>query len=268
MIVEGSYVEGKRDGIWVIEDGDRVTYLRITYERGQVDPIRPEMVVIPAGSFRMGCVSGQDCDDNEQPVHEVRVEAFELSKYEVTFEEYDRFAAETGRSWPPDYGEGRGRRAVIRVSWEDAGAYTRWLSERTGEKYRLPTEAEWEYAARAGSVTKYSWGNEIGRNRAVCWGCGNQRTGRQEPVGSFAANRWGLHEVHGNVMEWVQDCWNESYQGAPTNGSAWESGDCSMRVVRGGSWDDNPRMLRSAYRGNFWGWHSKLGFRVARTVTP
>ena len=182
-------------------------------------PYEPEMVVIPGGSFRMGCVSGRDCDDDEQPVHEVRVESFELGKYEVTFEEYDRFTAATGRDRASDQrGWGRGRRPVISVSWEDAVAYTKWLSGQTGERYRLPSEAEWEYAARAGSVTKYSWGNEIGINRANCRGCGSRWDDEQTaPVGSFGPNGWGLHDLHGNVYEWVQDCRNRSYQGAPTN---------------------------------------------------
>ena len=229
------------------------------------------MVVIPAGRFRMGCVSGRDCRDREHPVHEVRVETFELSKYEVTFEEYDRFTAATGRDRSGDDGWGRGRRPVIRVSWEDAVAYTKWLSEQTGERYRLPTEAEWEYAARAGSVTAYSWGNEIGSNRANCDGCGSQWDNRQTaPVGLFSPNGWGLHDLHGNVWEWVQDCRNESYRGAPVDGSAWESGDCSQRVLRGGSWYSSPWFLRSAVRSRD-GTSSRgddIGFRVARTITP
>ena len=238
--------------------------------RRQIRPIRPEMVVIPAGRFRMGCVSGRDCRDNEQPVHEVRVEAFELSKYEVTFEEYDRFTDATGREWADDEGWGRGRRPVINVSWEDAVAYTKWLSGQTGERYRLPSEAEWEDAARSGTKKKYSWGNEIGRNRANCDGCGSRWDDRQTaPAGSFGPNGWGLHDLHGNVCERVQDCWNWSYQGAPTNGSAWESGDCSLRVVRGGSWFDDPRSLRSAYRSfESTSFRFLIGFRVARTITP
>ena len=167
-------------------------------------PYEPEMVVIPGGRFRMGCVSGRDCYDREHPVHEVRVESFELSKYEVTFEEYDRFTTATGRVRARDEGWGRGRRPVISVSWEDAVAYTRWLSEQTGEQYRLPSEAEWEYAARAGTETAYSWGNEIGSNRANCYKCGSQWDGKQTaPVGSFRPNGWGLHDMHGNIFEWV-----------------------------------------------------------------
>ena len=183
-----------------------------------------EFVWVPAGQFRMGCVSGRDCQDYEFPVHEVRISrGFWLGKYEVTFAEYDRFTAATGRARADDRGWGRGRRPVINVSWEDAVAYTEWLSGQTGERYRLPSEAEWEYAARAESVTAYSWGNEIGRNRASCWGCQSQAVFRMEtvPVGSFGANRWGLHDMHGNVWEWVQDCLNTNYRGAPGDGSAW-----------------------------------------------
>ena len=237
----------------------------------QAEQPGPEMVEIPGGSFRMGCVSGQNCDDDEHPVHTVRVESFELSKYEVTFEQYDRFTAATDRKPADDEGWGRGRRPVIRVSWEDAVAYVRWLSGQTGEQYRLPSEAEWEYAARAGTETAYSWGNEIGRNRANCRVCGSQWDKEQTaPVGSFGPNGWGLHDMHGNVFEWVQDCWNGSYAGAPSDGSAWQSGDCSQRVLRGGSWLINPRVLRAAYR--YWsstGDRNNInGFRVARTITP
>ena len=230
-----------------------------------------EMVVIPGGRFQMGCVSGKNCEDDEKPVHEVRVASFALSKYEVTFEEYDRFTAATGRVRADDEGWGRGRRPVINVSWEDAVAYAKWLSDRTGERYRLPSEAEWEYAARAGSTTKYSWGNKKGRNRANCDGCGSQWDDeRTAPVGSFSPNAWGLHDMHGNVWEWVQDCWNNRYRGAPTGGSAWESGDCSKRVLRGGSWYSRPKYLRAANRDrNSTGRRLDVnGFRVARTLAP
>ena len=227
----------------------------------------PEMVVIPAGSFQMGCVSGIDCFDVEKPVQEVKIDSFALSKYEVTFEEYDAFTDATGRERADDQGWGRGRRPVIKVSWHDAVAYAEWLSEQTGERYRLPSEAEWEYAARAGTKTAYSWGNDIGRNRANCNGCASPLGGlRTTPVGSFAANAWGVHDMHGNVWEWVQDCWNDNYEGTPTDGSAWLLGNCSVRVMRGGSWFDRPKGLRSAFRN----WYSTFirfnyfGFRVAR----
>ena len=237
--------------------------------RKQIRPILPEMVVIPAGRFRMGCVDGIDCQDASTPVHEVRIASFALSKYEVTFEEYDRFTAATGRKLAADRGWGLGRRPVINVSWTDAVAYAEWLSDQTGERYRLPSEAEWEYAARAGSATKYSWGNQKGRNRANCNGCGSRWDGEKTaPVGSFSPNAWGLHDMHGNVSEWVQDCWNDSYQGAPTDGSAWESGNCfESRVNRGGSWFYHPIFLRAAIRFRYTS-GSYLGFRVARTLAP
>ncbi len=234
-------------------------------------PIPPEMVAIPRGSFRMGCVSGISCQDHELPVHDVNVASFELARYEVTFEEYDRFIAATGRRTPSDSGWGRGSRPVIGVSWEDAVAYTKWLSDQTGESFRLPTEAEWEYAARAGSETTYSWGNEIGSNRANCNGCGSQWDDENiAPVGSFSPNALGLQDMHGNVWEWAQDCWNNSFQGAPADGSAWTSGDCEKRVLRGGSWLSVPAVLRAANR---YGEAADArdrdnGFRVARTLTP
>ena len=232
----------------------------------------PEMVVVPAGSFRMGCVSGQACSDHEFPVHEVRVPSFALGRYEVLFEEYDRFVAATGRDSPDDGGWGRSGRPVINVSWEDATAYAEWLSAETGQRYRLPSEAEWEYAARAGTTTAYSWGNDLGQNRANCYRCGSRWDGQQAaPAGSFAANAWGLHDMHGNVGEWVEDCWHDSYARAPADGSAWTRGDdCGRRVLRGDSWNSLPGDLRSADRV----WFSigfrffTVGFRLARTLTP
>ena len=137
---------------------------------------------------------------------------------------------------------------MINVSWEDAEAYVAWLSRETGEAYRLPSESEWEYAARAGTTTRYTWGQDIGRNRANCGDCGSRWDGdRTAPVGSFAANGWGLHDMHGNVWEWVADCWHENYARAPRDGSAWTSGgNCGRRVLRGGSWFLSPAFLRSA----------------------
>ena len=229
----------------------------------------PEMVVVPAGSFSMGCVSGLDCYDDEKPVREVTIsQPFAVSKYEITFEDYDRSSAPDAVD---DEGWGRGRLPVLRVSWNDAREYVAWLSTQTGESYRLLSEAEWEYVARAGSATKYSWGNSIGSNRANCYGCGSQWDYEQTaPAGSFEPNAFGLYDVHGNVYEWVEDCWNGSYEGAPADGSAWLDGDCDRRVVRGGSWDDFPDDLRIALRvgtpaGGSDGYY---GFRVARTLDP
>ena len=236
----------------------------------------PEMVVIPAGRFRMGCLSDDDaCFGSEKPVHEVTIgRAFALSKHEVTFAQWDACVSGGGCGGhrPGDGGWGRAARPVVNVSWEDAQSYVSWLSRQTGEEYRLPTEAEWEYAARAGTTTKYSWGNEIGDNRANCrGGCGSRWDYKQTaPVGSFPANAWGLHDMHGNVFEWVQDCLNWSYAGAPVDGGAWLSGDCSGRVLRGGSWFSDPWYLRAANRSrSSTGYRiSTDGFRVARTLTP
>ena len=237
-----------------------------------------EMVVIPAGRFRMGCLSNDDdCYDDEKPVREVIIaRPFALSVYEVTFEDYDRF---TFPNKVDDEGWGRGDRPVNNLSWDDAKEYVAWLSVQTGAEYRLPSEMEWEYAARAGSTTKYSWGNEIGTNRANCGdkrtgGCGSQWDGKQTaPVGSFAANGYGLYDMHGNVFEWVEDCWNDSYAGAPTDGSPWLQVECALRVLRSGAWDQYPEDLRAAFRGavptdyreSHYDGHS--GVRVARTLT-
>jgi formylglycine-generating enzyme required for sulfatase activity/serine/threonine protein kinase len=229
----------------------------------------PELVVIPAGTFRMGDLSGGVSAD-EKPVHSVTVKSFALGKTEVTFAEYDVFARATNRPLPKDQGWGRGSRPVIHVNWKDATAYSAWLSKKTGKSYRLPSESEWEYAARAGSTTKYSWGNDIGRNNAVCSGCGSQWDGKQTaPVGSFKANDFGLLDMHGNVIEWPQDCWNESYAGAPSDGSAWTRGNCDRRVLRGGSWVSSPGDLRSA--GRIWTTSASfrdswVGFRVAQDL--
>lgn len=237
----------------------------------------PEMVVIPAGGFRMGCVSGQDCNDDEFPVHDVTIhQVFAVSKYEVTFDQWDACVTSGGcRGYrSDDEGWGRGRFPVINVSWDDAQEYVAWLSQQTGQTYRLLSETQWEYVARAGSSSAYTWGNTIGPNRANCSsssaGCGDQWR-NTAPVGSFQANAFGVHDMHGNVSEWVEDCWNDSYVGAPSDGSAWRSGACGeRRVLRGGSWNGISRTLRSSQRD----WYSNgnqysfVGFRVARTLAP
>ncbi len=230
-------------------------------------PIEPDMIELPGGSFRMGCVSGKGCQDDEKPVHEVEIRPFAIGRYEVTFEEYDRYAEVTGRKRPDDEGWGRGRRPVINVSWDDATAYAQWLSERTGRRYRLPSESEWEYAARAGTETEYWWGDGLGKNRANCARCGSEWDNKQTaPVGSFEPNPWDLYDTAGNVWEWARDCWHPSYHGAPVDGSSWESGDCTGRVVRGGSWDIGSVYVRSATRDRFRPdiASSGLGFRLAR----
>ena len=226
-----------------------------------------DMVSLPGGTFRMGDLNGAGYD-NEKPVHSMTISAFKLGKYEVTFAQWDACVVDGGCGGyiPDDWGLDRGNRPVINVSWDDIQLFIDWLNAKTGGNFRLPTEAEWEYASRAGSTTLYSWGNSIGSNRANCYGCGD-RWNMAAPVGSFSANAWGLHDMHGNVWEWVQDCWNDSYVGAPTDGRAWTSGDCSLRVIRGGSWKNAPRALRSADRfGNTRSYrsHYSIGSRLAQ----
>ncbi len=234
----------------------------------------PEMVVVPAGQYTMGSPAGEEGrDSDEGPQHEVRIaRPIAVGKYEVTFAEWDACVSGGGCGGyrPGDEGWGRGRRPVVEVSWEDAKAYVRWLSEQTGEAYRLLSEAEWEYAARGVTSTRYYWGDGIGRNRANCGGCGSRWDNETTaPVGSFGPNGYGLHDMHGNVWEWVEDCWHENYIGAPTDGSAWTTGEnCGERVLRGGSWLDHPILLRSAsrFRNVAGARYIFYGFRVARTL--
>jgi formylglycine-generating enzyme required for sulfatase activity len=236
----------------------------------------PEMMVVPAGSFMMGSPTsepGHSVDEN--PQHAVTIaRPFAVGRFEVTFDEWDACAADGGCNGykPSDEGWGRGRRPVINVSWDDANAYVAWLSKKTGKPYRLLTGAEYEYATRAGTQTAYPWGNDVGTNNANCHACGSQWDARQTaPVGSFAANGFGLYDMVGNVREWTEDCYHERYIGAPTDGSAWiEGADCSRRVVRSGSWLLAPAFLRSAYRYWFTTDYrlNYLGFRVARTLAP
>lgn len=233
----------------------------------------PTMVLVPAGAFRMGCVSAVGCRSGEQPIQEVTFNApFALSKYEVTFDQFDQFTAAVGRPQVPlPRGWSRTNRPVVNVSWADAGAYADWLSAETGRRYRLPSEAEWEYAARAGAATAYSWGDDIGAGRANCNGCGSRWDNNgTAPVGVFVANPWGLHDMHGNVWEWTLDCRNDDLAGAPADGAARTAGDCLRRMLRGGSWSDRPASLRSARRE--WDEASlavpEIGFRLAAEATP
>ena len=236
----------------------------------------PQMVVLPMGSFRMGSSFFEVIrHSDEGPVRTVTISRpIAMGRYEVTFADYDRFAdADSRRSRPDDEGWGRGSRPVINVNWNEAKAYATWLSAQTGKTYRLPSEAEWEYAARVGTRMRYSWGNWVGRNRANCDGCGSEWDDEQTaPVGSFAANAFGLYDLHGNVWEWVEDCWHNNYQGAPTDGRAWTTGcDGSVRaVVRGGSWNSIPRGLRSAYRdgGSPSFRFNNNGFRLVQDLNP
>lgn len=231
----------------------------------------PKVEKIAPAKFQMGDINGSG-DSNESPVHEVDIPTgFYFSKNEVTFAQYDRFVKATGRSAPPDNGWGRNNRPVINVSWYDAKAYTAWLSEQTGAEYRLPTEIEWEYSARAGSTTAYWYGNEVKPGYSVCDSCGSQWDGvSTAPVGSQASNPLGIYDMHGNVAEWVEDCYHDNYQGAPSSNQVWLSDQCEGRVLRGGSWFDVPTVGRSAtrYRADPNLRASNWGFRVVRLVSP
>ncbi|WP_425422014.1 SUMF1/EgtB/PvdO family nonheme iron enzyme [Phaeodactylibacter xiamenensis] len=260
-----------------------------------------EMVRVPGGTFTMGCESEErdgDCDDDEQPAHKVTVDAFYMSVHEVTVGQFAAFIEDSGyktdadkEGWSyiwtgSDFEEKEGvnwkcdvsgqvrpqeeyRHPVIHVSWNDAVAYADWLSQKTGQNYRLPTEAEWEYAARGGEAGAkdaflYSGSNDID---AVAWHYGNSNS-RTHEVGQKQPNQLGLYDMSGNVWEWVQDCWHEDYKGAPEDGSAWlesNDGNCGRRVVRGGSWFLNTLDCRVAYRvRDFTDFRLNVGFRLAR----
>lgn len=231
----------------------------------------PEMIVVPAGSFTMG-----GDQSFEQPRHTVTFgEPFAVSKYELTFADWDACLAGGGCNGykPTDQGDGRGQQPVVNVSWDDAQAYVSWLSQVTGKKYRLLSEAEHEYATRAGTTTIYPWGNDIQLNGVVmanCRSCGSKWDFKQAaPVGSFPPNKFALYDMVGNVAEWTQDCIHKNYSGAPTDGSAWiVGGDCSNRVLRGGSWGNTPDYLELARRSGSTTVNrlDVIGFRVARTL--
>lgn len=246
-------------------------------------PQCPEMVVAPAGSFTMGSPQGEpDRLRDESPERRVTIAApFAVGRFAVTFEEWDACVAAGGcNSYrPSDQGWGRGPRPgpVINVSWTDAKAYTQWLSKTTGKTYRLLSEAEREYVTRAGTRTAYWWGSSIARsqanyfdNQARSGGSSSETPQRTAPVASFEPNPWGLYQVHGNVWEWAEDCYHGSYQGAPADGSAWTTGDCSRRVLRGGSWFNFPWVLRAAHRFAYSpsARIDTFGFRVARSLRP
>ena len=288
--------------------GDRAAVARTRRESGDVFrdcPACPALVVVPAGTFPMGSDRRDDeSDDDERPRHRVAVGSFALGVHEVTLDEYAVFVEATGRagnqcwafdagdeSWDwraeaswrsPGYSQA-GDHPVVCVSWQDAQAYVRWLRTETGEEYRLPSESEWEYAARAGTATRRHWGN--GSDDQCAYANGADGTAKRRftdwtvadcvdgalwtsPVGALGANGFGLHDMLGNVWEWVADCWHADYDGAPLDGTAWTGDDCDRRVLRGGSWYNTPRFLRAATRD----WDvpglrfSYVGFRVARTL--
>ncbi len=247
--------------------------LHDTLKDGSQGPI---MLVIPAGEFMMGSPENEpERQDSEGPQHKVVItKPFAMGRYAVTFEDYDRFCEATGQEKPDDAGWSRDRRPVINVTWHDAVAYCAWLSQETGATYRLPSEAEWEYAARAGTTTAFWWGDDIGTTRAnydgrSTYGNGPKGEYRQQtvPVDTFQPNPFGLYQVHGNVWEWAQDTWHEDYDGVPVDGSAWVEKGGSPCVLRGGSWHSAPRGLRGAARSlrNPRNGNAGSGFRLART---
>jgi formylglycine-generating enzyme required for sulfatase activity len=230
------------------------------------DPLKnggegPAMMLIPAGKFRMGDITGNGSGD-EQPVHEVSVKSFHMGRFPVTFAEYDHFCEATNREKPDDRGWGRDNQPVINVSWHDAVAYTEWLTQQTNQTYRLPTEAEWEYAARAGTETDYWWGNEIDETKANYDG----NLGQTSPVGAYDPNPFGLYDMLGNVWEWTCSEYEAPYNGKEKVCISKKSNE--YRVLRGGSWHYSSSSLRTAdrdYNGPSYRSYS-LGFRVVRAA--
>ncbi len=233
----------------------------------------PQMIVVPAGSFTMGSPGTENGHDpRESPQHKVTIaQPFAVSKLPITFDDWDACVSVGGCPHNSD-SFGRGTMPAINVTWEEAERYAAWLSLMTGAPYRLLSEAEMEYAARAGTTTAYPWGDEIGKGNANCKSCGSEWDGRQtSPVGSFKPNAFGLFDMQGNVFQWVEDCSQDSHDGAPGDGSARTSANCKRHVVRGGSWYDIPDYLRSANRSRVDPSDSRdddLGFRIARTLRP
>ena len=229
----------------------------------------PLMVEVPKGTYTMGSPATETMrDDDEGPQHVVTIDyRLAVGVYEVTFAEWDACVRDGGCERYSPYHEnwGRADRPVINVSWDDAKAYVAWLSGETGETYRLLSEAEWEYVARAGTSTPFNTGETISTGDA---NYNSAIRGRTTPVGSFSPNRYGLHDLHGNVQEWVEDCWNDRYRRAPRDGSAWTRGECDRRVLRGGSWFVMPWHVRAAARSSAERWFRYFtnGFRVARTL--
>jgi formylglycine-generating enzyme required for sulfatase activity/energy-coupling factor transporter ATP-binding protein EcfA2 len=250
---------------WLWKEGVTVQYATsIILARLHLRSVaEPEMVKIPGSTYQQGSPSEQ----SEQPVHQVNIKPFAIGKYEVTFAEYDRYVELTGARRPSDENWGREKRPVINVSWDDAMAYAKWLSQATGNRYRLPTESEWEYSARSGGNDE-TWAGTSDEKQLADYAVYRQQGGT-ESVGSKKPNGLGLYDMSGNVYEWVDDCWHNSYQAAPIDGSAWleeNGGECGRRVVRGGSWSYGPGSLRASLRD--WGTtdlrDNYLGFRLVQ----
>ena len=226
----------------------------------------PEMIAIVPGSFEMG----SNDVPYAKPIHHVTIlTSFAIGRREVTFDEWDACVAAGACTYrPDDRGWGRGGHPVIDLSWNDTKTFVAWLSQRTGQKYRLPTEAEWEYAAHAGTTTAYYWGRDSHGGQANCEDCGGTKTKRTVPAGSFAPNAFALFDTAGNAAEWVEDCWNETYRDAPRDGSAWLNGQCELRVLRGGSFSSNSNSVRPAARFRYDRdvRYYTNGFRVVRNL--
>ena len=246
-------------------------------------PQCPEMIVIKPGSFNMGSPKpDEEVHGNEGPRHRVTIaHAFAVGIYDVTFEQWDACVTGGGCIHPISQDWGRGSRPAISVSWDDTQDYIRWLNERVRSfqpsdepasgpgPYRLLTEAEWEYAARAGTTTVYYWGNSYVKGSANCDGCGSEWDNEKTaPVGSFAPNPWGLYDMAGNVLQWVDDCYHDTYAKAPTDGSSWKGGKCDFHVMRGGSWYNSTYYLRASQRYSAPAYFRalNLGLRVAKTL--
>jgi len=241
----------------------------------------PELVAIPTGTNILGDISGSGLP-RESPTYKVTISSsFAIGKYEVTFDEYDYFCELTGRIKPNDEGWGRGKRPVIDVTWYDAQDYVQWLTKSTGKEYYLPSESQWEYAARAGTKTNYWWGDTPGDKLAQCVNCAaiiRCENCKDVPlvddgtakVGSFEPNPFGLYDVHGNVMEWTADCGNKYNSKTPGDGSPRLAGNCDRHIMKDGSWWNNVRFIRASVRGSavdgrdYKSQH--VGFRVARRI--
>jgi len=246
----------------------RVLEAALFRDRMRDGSVGPEMIGLRGGEFRRGDLQG-DGDSDEKNPQTVKLKPFAIGVYEVSFDEYDKFSLSARHELPEDEGWGRSRRPVINVSWNSAKAFTEWLSQQTGERYRLPTDAEWEYAARGGTMSRFWWGDKAGEGNANCAECRSLWDGeKSSPVGKFEPNPFGLHDTAGNVFEWVADCWNDSFSNAPTDGGALDKPGCGVRVIRGGAWSFPPKEIRSANRWrDFQSRRSDdTGFRVVREL--
>jgi formylglycine-generating enzyme required for sulfatase activity len=228
-------------------------------------PECPELALIPAGTFNMGST---EMFPFEGPVHQVTIgKAFYLGRREVSVDEWKACVIDGGcADRPASQADESGTSPATNLDWNDAQHYVAWLTRKNGQLYRLPSESEWEYSARAGTVTPYYWGKTLEKDRANCLGCTSERIGKATPAGTYPANNFGLYDMAGNAAEWVQDCWNDSYKLAPADGSAWNKPRCQERVLRGGSFNNDPRYMRSAarFKYDFDVRYYTNGFRVLR----